>query len=138
MGASLSSKPGSGPIAAINVTPFVDVVLVLLVIFMITAPILLKDQINIQLPQASSSDASTGKTLGFAIAKDGVVLVDGVPASRETIISQVEAALVEDPKTQAVLSADKEARHGDVVQVIDWIKQAGLQRFAIQIEREES
>lgn len=137
MAADLSSSSGDdmGPISAINVTPFVDVVLVLLVIFMVTAPVLMKDAIGLHLPKASASEAAALNPLGIAVTKQGQILVNGQLADPANVTLQVKAALQANPDVQALISADADARHGDVVRAIDLVKSAGLTRFAIQIER---
>ena len=138
MGADLSSDSDAGaPISAINVTPFVDVVLVLLVIFMITAPALMKDVIGIQLPKASSSDTKAPESLGVAVTRQGQFLLNGNPVTSEALTDGVKKELEKNPQIQAIISADREAQHGDVVRAIDLIKSAGLQRFAFQIQRQE-
>lgn len=126
----------NGPISSINVTPFVDVVLVLLVIFMVTAPLLMQDSIGIHLPKASSSDRKLNSRMGVAVTRQGQILLNGVLASPETITARVKEALEKDPDTQALISADGDARHADVVRAIDLIKSAGMTRFAIQIEKQ--
>lgn len=124
-----------GPISAINVTPFVDIVLVLLVIFMVTAPILMKDTLGLHLPKASHGDQKTLQSLGIVVTKQGQILVNGQLATPEVVQTQVAEALKKNPDTQALISADQDARHGDVVRAIDLVKSAGLARFAIQIEK---
>ena len=137
MAADMGSPSGDemGPISAINVTPFVDVVLVLLVIFMVTAPALVKDAINLNLPKAATADAKTSSPLGIAITKQGQILVNGQLADPTSVTEQVKAALGANPDAQALISADIDARHGDVVKAIDLVKSAGMSKFAIQIER---
>lgn len=125
-----------GPIHAINVTPFVDVVLVLLVIFMVTAPALLKDVIGVQLPKTVTSDAKANASLGIAINAQGQILVNGVPVTEAELGRAVVEQLRVTPDLQAIISADQNARHGDLVRAIDVIKQAGLNRFALQVVRE--
>lgn len=122
-------------ISAINVTPFVDVVLVLLVIFMVTAPVVLKDAFQVRLPKAATADTRVAQTLGIAITKDGQVLLNGKPVSEEGLRAAARSALAANASASAILAADVDARHGDVVRVIDWLKGAGLERFAFQIER---
>ena len=117
-------------------TPFVDVVLVLLVIFMVTAPLLMQDSIGIHLPKAASSDKKLTSKMGVAVTRQGQILLNGVLASPEAITARVREALAKDPETQALISADGDARHADVVRAIDLIKSAGMNRFAIQIEKQ--
>jgi len=133
---SANGDDDSGPISAINVTPFVDVVLVLLVIFMVTAPLLMQESIGIHLPKATSSDRKLNSKMGVAVTRQGQILLNGVLASPEAISSRVKDALAKDPETQALISADGDARHADVVRAIDLIKSAGMTRFAIQIEKQ--
>jgi len=128
---------GENPISEINVTPFVDVVLVLLVIFIVTAPTLMKDVIAVQLPKSTSSDEKVMQTLGIAVTKQGSILLNGVPTDQAGIAAEAKKVLDVSADAQAVISADTEAKHGDVVRAIDWIKEAGINRFALQIERGE-
>ncbi len=131
-----SNNDDNGPISSINVTPFVDVVLVLLVIFMVTAPLLMQDSIGIHLPKAASSDRKLNSKMGVAVTRQGQILLNGVLASPEAVTARVREALEKDPETQALISADGDARHADVVRAIDLIKSAGMSRFAIQIEKQ--
>jgi biopolymer transport protein ExbD len=126
------------PIAAINVTPFVDVVLVLLVIFVATAPILLKETFSLQLPKAGSKGQSSSPALAVVINRSGQILVNGAVATQDSIQEAARDALGRNPQAQAVLSADEQAKHGDVVRAMDWIQASGLTNFAIQFERPDS
>ncbi len=122
-------------ISEINVTPFVDVVLVLLVIFMVTAPMLVREQMSVNLPKAQTGEKSATESLSINISKDGNIQILGKPILVDQVIPEIKAYLIKNPNAQAVISADKDSRHGDVVRVIDEIKKAGLNRFAIQIEK---
>jgi len=122
-------------ISEINVTPFVDVVLVLLVIFMVTAPMLVREQMAVNLPKASTGEKSASRSLGIVIDKLGIVRIMDKIVPLGDLAAEIKTVLMSDPNAQAVISADQEAKHGDVVQVMDIIKGAGLTRFAIQIEK---
>lgn len=124
------------PMAEINVTPFVDVALVLLVIFMVTAPMLVREQLNVNLPKTKTGEKSASKALEIVIDKEGKVTISGQPISMESLEDRVKKELEVDSNVQAVISADTDSKHGDVVTVIDHIKRAGLTRFAIQIDRQ--
>lgn len=119
----------------INITPFVDVVLVLLVIFMVTAPMMMKDILGLKLPKASSSDEQSFSTLAVAITKNGQFLLNGELITPETLREKCLAASQKNPDVQAIISADIQALHGDVVKAIDLIKSAGIAQFAIQVEK---
>jgi biopolymer transport protein ExbD len=116
--ADLTSSDTSGegsesgaPISAINITPFVDVVLVLLVIFMVTAPTLMKDTLGVKLPKASSSEGSKPESLAVAINEQGQILVNGALSSPEQLTLEAQAALTKNPAVQALIAADENSRH---------------------------
>lgn len=126
------------PISSINVTPFVDVVLVLLVIFMVTAPMIMKDAIGIKLPKSATSSGNTHKgprSFSIAINEKGEALIAGKLIPQDQIEVQARAALAANPEVEALISADTHAQHGDVVRVLDTIKTAGLTKFAIEIQK---
>ncbi len=137
-GDSQTQSDDLSPIASINVTPFVDVVLVLLVIFVATAPILLKESFSLQLPKAGSKGQSSSPALSVVINRAGQILVNGALATQESLQEAAKKALSENAQAQAVLSADREAKHGDVVKAMDWIQASGLTNFAIQFERPDT
>lgn len=130
-----NSNDESGILSAINITPFVDVVLVLLVIFMITAPMLVKDILELKLPKAANADGSKLETLGIAINRDGNILINGALADEEALKRTAASALEKNADAQAIISADQDVAYGRVVKVIDLLKTAGLHRFAVQIEK---
>lgn len=128
----------SNVITGINITPFVDVVLVLLVIFMITAPVLMKDIIEVKLPKTTSGDGQVIQTLGVAINKDGNILLNGQITDDAGLVLAVQSAISKSTEAQAVISADVDVRYGRVVKVIDLLKSNGLQKFAVQVEHEDN
>lgn len=119
----------------INITPFVDVVLVLLVIFMVTAPIMVKESLNINLPKSGSSDNSPPARLGISINSNGQILINGTLVDSSGLEVEAITALADNPNVQALISADKEAKHGAIIKVIDTIKKVGIENFAFQVER---
>lgn len=125
------------PVAYINVTPFVDVVLVLLVIFMVTAPAMMKDVLSINLPKSASTDQKAVASLGIAVTKTGQVLFNGNVVTLDTLATEVKRAIANNPETQAIIAADEDSRHGDLVLVIDTIKSVGLNKFALQIKKQK-
>jgi biopolymer transport protein ExbD len=120
----------------INITPFVDVVLVLLVIFMVTAPVMLKESLKVNLPKTLTSDISTkAESIGIAITKEGQVLLNGKLLSSESLNLVLMRLSKDAPMTNFLISADTETRHGDVVKMIDLLKKNNLNRFALQVEK---
>src|SRR5512143_4059598 len=104
-------------ISEINVTPLVDVVLVLLVIFMVTATYIVKESIEVDLPRAASAGETTGTILALVLTREGEVYLDGTRVDEAQLRERVKAAAARDKDTRAVISADKMAFHGAVVRV---------------------
>lgn len=120
----------------INITPFVDVVLVLLVIFMVTAPVMLKESLKVNLPKTLTSDITTkATTIGVAITKEGQVVLSGRLLSKDGLIEELKKISDSAPETNFLISADTDSRHGDVVSFIDLLKRNNLNRFALQVEK---
>ena len=123
-------------IVGINVTPLVDVVLVLLIIFMVTATYIVRASIEVDLPRAAHGGETTGTMLSVVITRDGELYLDGVKRSEPELVARAREAAAASPEARAIISADKGALHGAVVRVIDVVKGAGISRFAINIEKE--
>jgi len=126
-------KIGEGlyqPLAEINVTPLVDVMLVLLIIFMVTAPMLAAG-IKVNLPKASTAAPLEAKDpVVVAVAKDGAVWVGKEAVAREGLAAAVKAKLA-DSNGVVQLRGDKDAAYGDVVSVMDELAANGVSRIAI-------
>ena len=127
----------SDSIDEINITPFVDVVLVLLVIFMVTAPMMVKETMNIKLPKAKSAEKAELKTFAVAISKSGQILLDGELVDITLLYDRAVELKNKYSNLQLIISADKESLHGDTIKVLDQVKQAGITNFAFQIEKIE-
>ena len=121
----------------INITPFVDVVLVLLVIFMVTAPMMIKSAMDLKLPSAENTDQIEQQTLGITILKSGNIMLNGNLISPEDLESEISQSINKDPKTQVIIIADKMATHGMVIELIDRVKGAGATNFAFQVEKKK-
>ncbi len=128
---------GEDMIAAINVTPLVDITLVLLIIFMVTATYVVRESIEVDLPRAASGGETVGPTLAFALDREGKLFLDGAPATVDGAREAVRTAVARSPEARALISADRAVSHGRVIEVIDLVKQEGLTRFAIDVERAE-
>lgn len=131
--AGFNTKSSDDSITGINVTPLVDVVLVLLIIFMITAPLIYQSSIKVELPAARSGDKNKQVTLKFTIMADRTVLLADKPIAGPEIEAAVKDALAKDPQANAIVSADKSLSHGHVMEVIDSLKSAGISRLAIGV-----
>ncbi len=123
------------PIAAINVVPLVDIILVVLIIFMVTAPLVLKPTIDINLPKASSGDESPPTPLNIEVTGAGVLRLNGQPTSIKEITDYVAKIVLEKPDTAAVLQADKTVTLEKLTEIIDVVKTAGVKRVAFSIDK---
>ena len=124
-------------ISGINVTPLVDITLVLLIIFMVTATYIVREAIEVDLPRAAHAGEAIGTTLAVVLTKDGSIYLDGVRRSDQDLVARTREAVARDKDTRAIISADKASLHGAVVHVIDLVKGEGVSRFAINIEKEQ-
>ncbi len=125
-------------ISAINVTPFVDIVLVLLIILMVTSTHIVKASLKVDLPKAASGGAAVESTLNIVLSKEGIVMLDGNQVSEKQLVQAVIDTKKTDPKAQAVIAADKGIEYGRVVRIIDLVKSNGIASFALNIERTNS
>ena len=123
-----------GIIADINVTPLVDIMLVLLIIFMLTANLIAKQAIEVELPRASQSTSLNPTTLAVTLTHDGTLYLNGKATTPIGLRDAVRAAVAADPKTQVIIAGDKAVSHGRVVWVLDVVKSLGVASFAIQID----
>jgi len=136
MAGGISTEDGDDEVIAdINITPFVDVVLVLLVVVMITSTQIVRAQLQVDLPKAASGQDAVPSTLNLILTLEGELLLDGRPIERPELPGRIEALLAEDPKLQAVIAADQGVAYGRVVELIDLVKQNGITKFALNIER---
>jgi len=123
-------------IVDINVTPLVDITLVLLIIFMVTASLIVSPAIKVDLPKAASGTEQTKTTLALTLSKEGVLYLNGERSSDEAVVRYIGGELPKNPQLQAIIAADKAVAHGDVIHVIDMVKRAGVHKFAISTDRE--
>lgn len=126
---------GDEAIADINVVPLVDIILVVLIIFMVTAPMIMKPSIKVNLPQAASGEQTVQTQLNVTIAANGSLSLNGKPADATMITNEAKSALAQNPDLQAVIAADRDVPHGTVVQILDLIKTVGIKKFAISIDK---
>ena len=123
-----------GIVTDINVTPLVDIMLVLLIIFMLTAHLIARQAIEIELPHASQSTAPPPTTLAIALKADGAIFLNDKPVTPDALRAAIKDAVARDPKSQAIIAGDKRVSHGRVVWVLDTVKSLGITQFAIQID----
>lgn len=136
--AATSNGSDDETISGINVTPLVDVVLVLLIILMVTAQYAAeKDAIPMDLPKAQSGDSAVPTTLSVSIDKDGRFYLDAQELTLEQMRARVREEYAKDKDARAVIAADGRVSHSHVVKVIDLLRQEKVTKFAINVRPED-
>jgi biopolymer transport protein ExbD len=124
-------------ISGINITPLVDVVLVLLVVLMVTSSYLASQGIPVDLPKGATGE-STSSVLSVSVTRDGALFLDGKPMADREFREKVHAAYAENHELRAVIAADGGAAHRSVVHVIDLLRQERVTRFALNVDPDAS
>ena len=130
----LERGPGARPMSEINMTPLIDVMLVLLVIFIVTAP-LIGSSLKLDLPKTEgSAPGDAPAVVALALDAEGRLFLGEQPATQEQIVERIRAAARRDPATEVQLRADQRVPYGRVAELIGWVQQAGLSRIGFITE----
>jgi biopolymer transport protein ExbD len=124
-------------ISAINVTPLVDIVLVLLIVLMVTSNYLVNKSINVELPKASTGEA-TNPTMSISLDVEGKLYLDGQNVDAATLQQRIHAAYEADHDVKAVIAADGRVTHSQVIAVIDTLRKEKVTKFAINTSPPEA
>ena len=134
-------EAGGGMIADINVTPLVDITLVLLIIMMVAAPVIANNpSIKVELPKAATSDETQKSTLSITLSKaEGgqagfQLFVNGDKMDEARASERVKGLVAGNRDIQAVIAADKGIAYGDVMHIVDLVKALGVVKFAMATE----
>jgi len=119
--------------AEINITPFTDVVLVLLIIFMIATPFIYQSSMRVQLPQASKSE-ETSRDIVITINAQGGIFLEDAEVDLETLKYKLMAMMRSKPETSVIVNGDKNVRYDSVIQVMDALNQVGVKNPGLGIE----
>jgi biopolymer transport protein ExbD len=132
---------GDGLFAHINVTPLVDVTLVLLIVFMVAAPLIVAvPSIKVNLPKAMTADETPRSPLALTLQSDPEgggghrIYANGRPTDEAGVRGLIPGLVAKDPELQAVVSADRGIDYGDVMHFVDVIKSLGVNKFALSTE----
>jgi biopolymer transport protein ExbD len=125
-----------GAITGINVTPLVDITLVLLIIFMVTAKLIVRhDLLSVDLPRAAAGGAGAQEIFTVVLSAHGDIAVGGVQAaSDETLRALARQSLARHPDLRAAIAADGAVPHRRVIHVLDLLQQAGVSRIGFGVE----
>ena len=126
------------PITDINVTPLTDVFMVLLVIFMVTAPMMIQSSIRVDLPEVAATGPSTDVGIMVTLTNKNQIYLDDqlVPEPRlENLKHWVAGKLAKQPNRRVVVNGDRNVSHGEYIEVVDTVQQAGAKHIGMGVER---
>jgi len=132
---ALFSNSESDEIGYINITPMVDVLLVLLVIFMVTANFLKMESVNINLPKVSAADPNIQKSVQVALTHNGKLLIEDAEVTEERMILKLSQEAKYRPNMRVTLSADERLSYGTIAHAMGLIRQSGVTRIALSVKR---
>ncbi|MBI4702708.1 MAG: biopolymer transporter ExbD [Deltaproteobacteria bacterium] len=131
--AGAAQNDEDGIISAINVTPLVDITLVLLIIFMVTAKIIVSQSLPLDLPKAASGQ-QVQLVFGIEVHANNDILIDGKKVPGDTaILALARESVARNKDLRAVIRADKTVQHGKIIRVLDLLKQAGVSKIAFAV-----
>lgn len=138
MAAKAGAANESGSIVEINVIPLVDIILVVLIIFMVAAPLVMQPKIDINLPKASSAQVERDKTtLRITLGKQGELFLNNQPVTVEGLRDQAKSAVAGNPEITALLVADKDSTLEMVTELVDAVKGGGVKKVAFSIQKKK-
>ena len=119
-------------IAEINITPFTDVILVLLIIFMITTPLIVQSSIKVNLPNAKSAKTSDASNqVNITVSSKNIIYLENNLITKEALKEKMTAIYKDNPSIKVVLFSDKLARFKDIVAVLDIMNELGIRSLNI-------
>ncbi len=124
----------AGLISGINITPFTDVVLVLLIIFMIATPLLIRSELKVNLPKTATADTATTRNIVITIDAAGSVYLDGARVSVTQLSSALAATLAKRPGSPVIIMGDREVRYDLVVRVLEIARSSGVAKLSLAVE----
>jgi biopolymer transport protein ExbD len=129
-----ATQEADDAITGINVTPLVDITLVLLIIFMVTTKIVLNQTVPLDLPKAATGTSDVQVVFSIVMAADGRAMVDGksIP-NDDAILALAQDAAKTHQDLRAVIKADAAVTHGRVIHVLDLLKQAHVNKIAFGV-----
>lgn len=121
----------------INITPFTDVVLVLLLIFMIASPFLVTGAFKIRLPEASTAETMNERTLEIFMDSSNKIYMNNKEMNMTELLIQIQLKMQKNPNQSVVIKADKEVYHGNFIYLLDELKKVGITKFLIGASRKQ-
>ncbi len=129
-----SSQDDDDTITGINVTPLVDITLVLLIIFMVTASFIVAPAVKVELPQVSKAEEPPARSLHFLVDQGGVIYLNGKRVDEPSVLPLVQKEVAANADVQVLVSADKKVPYGEVIHLLDLVRSGGVRKFAISVD----
>ena len=133
---AVAQNDGDDEIVGINVTPLVDITLVLLIIFMVTASFIVRETVEVDLPRAANAGETVQGLVNVVMDKDAKIYFDGTEVDEAGLKGFIQGALQKDKETRAIITADQTLAYGKVMHLIDVVKGEGIAKFALNIQKE--
>ena len=115
----------------INITPFTDVMLVLLLVFMIASPFLVVGALKVKLPEASTAESISEKNIEVFLDTANKLYINDNYVTMQELLIQIQMKLQANPGQAVVIKADKEVFHGNFIKLLDELKKVGVTKFLI-------
>jgi biopolymer transport protein ExbD len=120
-------------ITSINITPLVDVFLVLLILVMISSSLLESREIPVSIPKAATAGKPAPKASGLTMDIDRRVYLDGLPADSVMVAASLRARVATDSGHQVLVAADERLAYAEIVRLLDWVRDAGARKYALKV-----
>src|SRR5688572_1008821 len=135
MASTLKKSGRGGPIVEINMVPFIDVVLVLLIIFMVMTPFLVQQQVRVNLPQSVSSNEAPDRPIVILIQRNGEMTLNGTAVGASTLENSLKAILAKTPDRAVMIQADRDLALQQVVTIMDIAKRLQVAKLGISVQQ---
>lgn len=120
--------------AGLDITPLIDVVFLLLIFFLLSSSFIMQPGIKVKLPEATTDDIKTKKDIFITLARDGTYFLNEEFISLAALPDKLRVLVAKEADQILIIKADREVKHGQVVEVMDIAKKAGIDRLAIATE----
>lgn len=135
MATAMNAGEDEDGITSINITPLVDVFLVLLILVMISSSLLEQREIPVSVPTAANAGEKAPKASGLTMDKEGRVFFDGYESDSAAVVEALRAKLLQDSSHQVLIAADKSLVYEQVTRLLDWVRGAGIRKYALKVTR---
>ncbi len=130
-----ASDDSDGPITGINVTPLVDIILVVLIIFMATAPAISRRAIKVEVPRVAKHEKSATDAMPVALNAARELTLAGKRVTSDELKATLGAVLASKPEQAVTISADKTIPYGEVAELLDTVRSAGVRKVGLEVRR---